>query len=485
MEYSRPEWVKDAIFYQIFPDRFARVSHDMSRRMYSLEEWNTPPTHTGYKGGTLHGIRHKLDYLQDLGINAIYLNPIFWSTANHRYHTCDYFHIDPLLGGNKAFDDLLAEAHGRNIKVVLDGVFNHVGRCFLPFNDLIENGSASVWVDWFHVLQWPIRPYSSECEPGYACWNNLPALPQLNHNNPYVREFLFKVAEHWLRKGIDGWRLDAPECIQTPGFWEEFRVRVKAVNPEAYLVGEIFPEAGEWIDCNRFDGITNYPLYYALLMFAGHDCFEKKYMQTEMTSISNLLDGKEFSLKLQHLMKIHSWEATLSHLNFLENHDVPRFLTIMNGYRPALETALVLLFTLPGAPTVYYGSEVGVVGSNDPDCRRTFPPETAWDMTIHNLYKKLIALRRSHTVLRTGTVVILGGQEKAVCYLRRDMLNRKTVLIAVNAHKVSTRLHFEISGLGNWQWDQILYGRGTICLENKQLTLTLPPRGVLITGDGE
>ncbi len=483
MGYSGPEWVKDSVFYQIFPDRFACVPHDKSRCMYSFEEWNSQPTRKGYKGGTLDGIRNRLDYLQDLGINAIYLNPIFWSTANHRYHTCDYFRVDPLLGGNKAFDSLLAAAHRRNMRVVLDGVFNHVGRGFLPFNDLIENGPDSAWVNWFHVFRWPIHPYNGECEPGYACWRNLPALPKLNHDNKHVKKFLFKVAKYWLHKGIDGWRLDAPECIQTPGFWEEFRVRVKEINPEAYLVGELLPEATEWLDGNRFDGVTNYPLYGALLMFAGQDYLEKMHVKVTMTGIKNPIDGNNFLSKLQHIMQLYTWQATLLNLNFLETHDVPRFLTIVNGYRPALETALVLLFTLPGAPTVYYGGEVGVVGKDDPDCRRSFPPESAWDMTVHNMYKKLIALRRAHEVLRTGTIVILGGKESAVCYLRHDETHRKTILIAVNADGKTNRLHFNVSGLKKiLRSDRVLCGSGTLHLENDQLTMTLPPRGFLLAG---
>ncbi|KAF0143239.1 MAG: alpha amylase [Rhodospirillaceae bacterium] len=148
MAFVVPAWVRHAVFYQIFPDRFARSTCNDSHN-YNLEEWDTLPTHHGYKGGTLRGPRDRLDYLQDFGINALYLNPIFQSSTNHRYHTCDYFQVDPLLGGNAAFDNLLAAAHGKGMRVILDGVFNHVGRCFFPFNDLIENGPASAWGHWF------------------------------------------------------------------------------------------------------------------------------------------------------------------------------------------------------------------------------------------------------------------------------------------------------------------------------------------------
>ncbi len=185
-----------------------------------------------------------MDYLADLGVNAIYLTPIFQSACNHRYHTHDYEKVDPLLGGNPALRELVSKAHARNIRIVLDGVFNHASRGFFQFNDILENGPHSPWLEWFHVEKWPLAPYDGSRPANYTGWADNRSLPKFNTGNPQVREFLFGIAEFWIREyDIDGWRLDVPAEITTPGFWEEFRRRVKAVKPDAYLVGEIWREA--------------------------------------------------------------------------------------------------------------------------------------------------------------------------------------------------------------------------------------------------
>ena len=225
-----PTWVHHAVFYQIFPDRFARSAR--VPKPSGVEPWETEPTTHGYKGGDLVGVTERLDYLTDLGVNAIYLNPIFQSASNHRYHTHDYFRVDPLLGGDEAFDALLDAAHARGMRVILDGVFNHASRGFFYFNDVLENGDASPWRDWFHIENdAPINAYDHNRPPGYKAWWGMHALPKLNTDNPQMREYLMQVGEHWIRKGVDGWRLDVPDEITTPGFWEEFRERVRRRQP--------------------------------------------------------------------------------------------------------------------------------------------------------------------------------------------------------------------------------------------------------------
>ncbi|HEX7973410.1 MAG TPA: alpha-amylase family glycosyl hydrolase, partial [Anaerolineales bacterium] len=204
IEFTTPGWVQDAIFYQIFPDRFAK-----SRRVgkpNNLEAWEAPPTVFGFKGGDLLGVTEHLDYLQDLGINAIYFTPVFQSASSHRYHTHDYFQIDPILGGDRAFRELLDQAHRGGIRIVLDGVFNHASRGFFQFNHILENGPSSPYLDWFTVRGFPLNAYSGH--PNYEAWVGLPALPKLNTANPQVRQFIFDVARYWLGQGIDGWRLD-------------------------------------------------------------------------------------------------------------------------------------------------------------------------------------------------------------------------------------------------------------------------------------
>ncbi|MDH3307788.1 MAG: glycoside hydrolase family 13 protein, partial [Acidimicrobiia bacterium] len=257
-----PAWVADAVFYQIFPDRFS--SSKAWPKPANLEAWEAPPTFHGYKGGDLVGVIEQLDWLEHLGINAIYFNPIFASGSNHRYHAWDFYRIDPLLGDDEVFDRLIDECHERGIKVVLDGVFNHTGRGFFQFHDILESGAGSPWTDWYSIYDFPVVAYDTEDPPNYHAWWGLPALPKLNTDNPDVREYLMLVAEHWARRGIDGWRLDVPQEITTPGFWEEFRTRVRSINPDLYIVGEIWDDASDWISRgDRFDATMNY-------LFAGH-----------------------------------------------------------------------------------------------------------------------------------------------------------------------------------------------------------------------
>lgn len=251
-----PAWVPDAVFYQIFPDRFAHSAQVPKPR--NLEAWDAPPTAQGYKGGDLLGVVERLDYLQNLGVTAIYLNPIFQSASNHRYHTHDYYQVDPLLGGNPAFSRLRDALHQRGMRLMLDGVFNHASRGNFYFNDVLENGPQSPWVDWFTIQGWPIDAYDDERPANYACWWNIKALPRWNTDHPEVREYLMRVGEHWLREGIDGWRLDVPLEITAPGFWQEFRQRMRAVNPDTYIIGEVWGQASEALSGDQFDGVMNY-----------------------------------------------------------------------------------------------------------------------------------------------------------------------------------------------------------------------------------
>ena len=271
MQVQTPDWVKHAIFYQIFPDRFHRGERTTHPRGIDFKPWGTPPEEQGFQGGDLYGIVDKLDYLKSLGISAIYLNPIFSSASNHRYHTFDYMQVDPLLGGNEALRELLDSAHSEGIRVVLDGVFNHASRGFWAFHHILEIGVNSPYLDWFTIRDWPQRPYSSSHEKpmNYAAWANLPALPKFNTDNPGVRDYLFDVAKFWIDIGIDGWRLDVPGDIDDDSFWREFRQVVKEANPEAYICGEIWHEAARWLQGDQFDAVMNYIFTRNALAFFG------------------------------------------------------------------------------------------------------------------------------------------------------------------------------------------------------------------------
>ncbi|MDQ3127322.1 MAG: alpha-amylase family glycosyl hydrolase, partial [Chloroflexota bacterium] len=227
-----PAWAADAVFYQVFPDRFVRSGRVPAPGPY--EPWDDAPTQAGYKGGDLLGLVDRLDDLADLGISGLYLNPVFSAASNHRYNATDYLSVDPLLGGDAALRTLVDGAHERGMRVLLDGVFNHSGRGFFPFQHVLESGIASPYRDWFYLdgdvlagrrgidAYPPGDRGGLHDRAGFRAWWNIPSLPKLRVENPQVREYLFGVAEHWLRFGIDGWRLDVPADIEDESFWPEF-----------------------------------------------------------------------------------------------------------------------------------------------------------------------------------------------------------------------------------------------------------------------
>jgi cyclomaltodextrinase / maltogenic alpha-amylase / neopullulanase len=344
-----PSWVHDAVFYQIFPDRFARSSHD--EKPSCLLPWAAAPTSHGYHGGDLWGVVEHLDYLTDLGINAIYLNPIFQSASNHRYHTHDYEKVDPLLGGNAALRALVEAAHQRDIRIVLDGVFNHASRGFLPFHDILENGPDSPWLDWFRIGDWPLAPYDDSRPSNYDCWLGNRALPKFNTDHPQVREFLMRIGELWVRDyDIDGWRLDVPDEITTPGFWEEFRQRVRAIKPDAYLVGEIWEDAPDWLQGDRFDATMNYQWAAAVIAFTAGDRVSPILVSTRSYDPCPAIDAAEFAQRIDRLLNLNDWQVTKCQLNLLGSHDSPRLVSLARGDRASVCLATLLQMTFPGAP---------------------------------------------------------------------------------------------------------------------------------------
>ncbi len=459
MSIVTPSWVRDAVFYQIFPDRFAASAR--VPKPGRLEAWEAPPTAHGFKGGDLLGIAERLPYLADLGVTALYLTPIFASASNHRYHTYDYLAVDPLLGGDEALRELLDAAHGRGMRVVLDGVFNHTGRGFWPFHHVLENGLDSPYVDWFHVDRDRLAsgrrlvPYPTDADGrstdghggpsmarlGYRGWWDLPALPKLNTANPEVREYLLTVAEHWLRAGVDGWRLDVPEEIDDPSFWREFRERCRAVDPNAYLVGEIWHEAQEWLAGDRFDAVMDYPLAEALLGFTAGARLDHGILafHHEYRAHVRPLDGPTFGAELERILDLYPPGVTAVQLNLLDSHDTPRFLTLAGGDGTSLRLALLLLATLPGAPCIYYGDEIGLQGGPDPDSRRSFPwDESRWDRDMLELTRAVLQLRHATPVLRHGDTRVVVSRAGAVVIERRDANDRW--LVAVNAGDEPVRL---------------------------------------------
>jgi cyclomaltodextrinase len=437
-----PPWVADAIFYQIFPDRFATSAR--VRKPGALEAWDAPPTPHGFKGGDLLGVLERLDHIAALGANAIYLNPIFSSASNHRYHTFDYFQVDPLLGGTAAFRELLDAAHARGIRVVLDGVFNHASRGFWPFHHLMENGAQSPYADWFTVAGWPLNAYAVDEKPNYLAWWGLSPLPKLNVANEDVREYLLDVAEHWVEFGIDGWRLDVPTEIDDVQFWREFRRRVRRANPEAYLVGEIWQEAGEWLEGDRFDALMNYPFARTALGFCAAEALHGNVRVNEYVLES--LDAATALAQLTQQSTCYRSATVAAQLNLLGSHDTPRFLTLAEGDHSAVALATLLQMTLPGAPCVYYGDEIGMEGAADPDCRRAFPwLQEYWHQPTWDVVRRATALRHSEAALRRGALQPLAARVGCLAFLRRlEEASGDALVVAVNASRKTVRMEVEL-----------------------------------------
>ena len=484
MQIQTPDWVKHAVFYQIFPDRFAKSQQPRKRLLNaSWEAWDDMPTLQGYKGGDLWGVLEQLDYLQELGINAIYFTPIFQSASNHRYHTHDYYQVDPMLGGNGAFKELLEACHQRNIKVVLDGVFNHSSRGFFFFHDVLENGPHSPWVDWFKIEGWPVSAYNGDFPANYVGWGGNRALPVFNHDNPEVREYIMEIAEYWIKFGIDGWRLDVPFEIKASGFWQEFRDRVKAINPEAYIVGEVWEDSREWLDGTQFDGVMNYLFAAPTIAFTAGDRVDMEQVQDRSYHPYPPLFAKEYGEKIQELLELYPWEIQLTQLNLLASHDTARLISIAGDDRASVELATLLLLTFPGAPSIYYGDEVGLAGRLDPDSRRGFPMEAHWEREVIDYHRQLIALRHSYPALRTGTYQVLFAEGAVYVFAR--ILEAEELIVVVNAGTAPANISLEATNLKS-QPSQLLYGTGkaewAVEGESSRLTLSLPSRTGCILG---
>ena len=484
-----PDWPADVVFYQVFADRFARSGRVPAPGAF--EPWDAPPTHAGFKGGDLYGVVDRLDDLADLGIGALYLNPVFTAASNHRYNAADYLSVDPLLGGDAALRLLLDEAHARDIRVILDGVFNHSGRGFFPFQHVIESGAASPYRDWFHldpdVLagRRGIDPYPAgdpeghHLRAGYRSWWNHASLPKLRVEHPPAREYLMGVAEHWLRFGIDGWRLDVPADIEDPTFWPEFRRRVRAVNPEAYLVGEIWTESPEWLAGDRFDALMNYPLGLAILGFASGGMLDQAAIDGQADYRAGLhpSGGPGFGDELVHLLGLHDPAVTGVQFNLIGSHDAPRPRTVLAGDLGALRLATLLPLVLPGTPSIYYGDELGMLGGPDPDCRRAYP--TAPDEDAHAMRaftRAAIHARRGHRALRRGTVAVAAADGHAIALARKA--DGERALVAINSGREPARLDVDpglIAGLAAVELPGVAAGRA-----GADGSVELPAQGALV-----
>lgn len=486
MAITTPEWVKNAVFYQIFPDRFARSERTQHPRGITLKEWGAPPEEQGYQGGDLYGIIEKLDYLQDLGINALYLNPIFSSASNHRYHTFDYYTVDPLLGGNEALRELVDEVHKREMYILLDGVFNHASRGFWQFHHILENGGNSPYLDWFIIKEFPLHPYSDDPEKrpfNFEAWAGLPMLPKFNTDNQGVRDFIFDVARYWINFGIDGWRLDVPNEIDDDSFWQEFRRVVKEANPEAYIVGEIWMAAQRWLEGDQFDAVMNYHFGDAAIAFFGADSVRDDYEKDHLDYTP--IVAADFAKRIDEVYSRYDWEINLAQLNLFDSHDTARALWVLGESVSSFKLAILFQMTMPGAPCIYYGDEIGMSSADDPYCREAFlwDGEDACNTKLLEHYKKTIALRNAYPVLRTGSFEFIHSENQVVGIHR--ILDDAQAIVLFNVAQRSDTITLNLSDSAKGRVFHVVYPDmgGTQKVIDNTLECVLEPREgmVLVT----
>jgi glycosidase len=382
--YAAPSWVSGTVWYQIFPDRF-RNGHPGQDRPGVLPWAEGPVTNRQSYGGDLAGVAEKLDYLAELGVNGLYLTPIFASPSVHKYDTEDYLRIDPSFGTEENLRRLVDGCHERGMKIVLDAVFNHSGRLFGPWLDVLEKGRASRYASWFSIRSWPLFPSGRDTgdsrESGFATFAFTTGMPRLDTSNPELREYLLGVAERYVRDfGIDGWRLDVAGEVGHE-FWRAFRARMKALSPELYLVGEIWHDSMPWLRGDQFDAVMNYPAASAIIDFlVGRHALET----------ARCLEARLAALDFSYPEPVKR-----SAFNLLDSHDTERVLHRLGEDLGLARLAWLLLFLLPGSPCIYYGSEIGLSGGGDPDNRRCMIwDEARRDRIQYGFMRALVQARR-------------------------------------------------------------------------------------------
>ena len=445
-----PGWVNDTVWYQIFPDRFC--CGDPAGNTPDVLPWQTGTVTNREKyGGDLEGIRRKLPYLQDLGITGIYLNPIMEAETNHKYDTKDYTKIDPSFGDDETMKRLVSEAHERGIRIMLDAVFNHCGRKFALWLDVQERGRESEYADWFMVRNWDdIRKQGDTRDGRFYSFAFADRMPKLNTNNPEVIEYFCRVCEGWVRKyDIDGIRFDVGNEV-SHRFLKRMREHLKQIKPDIYLLGEIWHDASQWLAGDEYDSVMNYPL-----MSGIHDFFLDKTMGK---------DAFEYMVNRCYTMYMQQNNNVL--FNLLDSHDTER---LMNRFHDLdkFYQQLAVLFTLPGSPCIYYGTEIAMEGGFDPDCRRCMPwDEIGTDENRERIsrMKTLIRLRKKEETFRSLHFHFPGSIENRRCveYIKLDESGRKTeVLLNCSDEKIEIKEAGEILLARKYQ-NGILEKNGTL-----------------------
>ena len=396
-----PEWAANKVVYQIFPSRFA-ATEPVDKELW----YKAPITPMDDLHGNLRGIIEHLDDIQNLGIDVLYMTPIFQSDSCHKYDTTDYYQIDPSFGTTEDLKELVQKAHERGLKVVLDAVYNHTGRKFFAFADILENGEKSKYWDWYFIDGFPLKSEWGEI-PNFKCFGYYGGMPKLNLKNPEVEKYITDVACYWIKEcDIDGWRLDVGDEI-SHFFWKNFRKAVKAVKKDLLIIGEIWHYAGDFLEGDEWDTVMNYPFYLNLIDLLA----DEKITVSQFVQNLGYLKGR-LNKNCYPLM----W-------NLIDSHDTARFLHLCNDNKKKQHLAAAFQLLLPGMPMIYYGDEYAMPGANDPDCRRgMYWDEEYQDKEMYEWYKRLIQVRKSHACIVEGELdgIVTEDEEGTVVLIRKN-----------------------------------------------------------------
>lgn len=416
--YEIPDWSKGIIHYQIFPERFNNGIKENDRK--DCVPWGSVPTRENYMGGDIKGITDKIGYLKELGIQCIYLNPIFLADFNHKYATTDYYEIDPEFGTAEEFRELVTVCHNNNIRIILDGVFNHTGVQFEPFRDLLINQEKSNYKDWFHVTEFPVT-ISHNC---YECVGAYKWMPRLNTSNPEVRHYILDIMAYWIEKfNIDGWRLDVADEVDSL-VWQEARVIIKSQYPDKLLFGETWGYGRSMLRGDTLDSVMNYVFRDAVL---------------EYFAIGKI-STKEFDSRINQMLAAYPQEINQALYNLLDSHDTDRFLTLCGENIDKFKLAIAFQFLMMGSPAIYYGDEIGMTGGNDPDCRKAMVWDEAGQKNqLWQWYQWLIHIRKKYNCIRFGDYrTVLCEEEKNIYGFVRFVEDEEIYVVLHNGENTTT-----------------------------------------------
>ena len=414
-----PEWAANKVVYQIFPSRFA-ATEPVDKELW----YKAPITPMDDLHGNLRGIIEHMDDIQNLGIDVLYMTPVFQSNSCHKYDTTDYYQIDPSFGTTEDLKELVQKAHERGMKVVLDAVYNHTGREFFAFADILENGEKSKYRDWYFIDGFPLKSEWGEI-PNFKCFGYYGGMPKLNLKNPEVEKYITDVACYWIKEcDIDGWRLDVGDEI-SHFFWKNFRKAVKAVKKDMLIIGEIWHYAGDFLEGDEWDTVMNYPFYLNLIDLLA----DEKITVSQFVQNLGYLKGR-LNKNCYPLM----W-------NLIDSHDTARFLHLCNDNKKKQHLAAAFQLLLPGMPMIYYGDEYAMPGANDPDCRRgMYWDEEYQDKEMYEWYKRLIQVRKSHACIVEGELAgsVTEDEEGTIVLIRKN--GEETIAMIFNCSSSAKNL---------------------------------------------